>query len=373
MEPRIRQRRWPHLLAMSLTTAVLSAILFYVFLHTDFIPNPGSLERGLIDDFMRLLFAIAGIVFAIVVTAIVYALVFFRRRKDDNADAHPVTGNVALEIVWTVVPLIIVVGLGIYGAQILDEMSAPNPTATTRSLFSLGAIIPGEMPASSSNATFNELAVNVTASRFAWQFDYPDYGITSYALEVPVNQRILFNFESKDVIHSFWVQQWGPKQDAVPGLSPSFRITPTEIGEFLVQCSQLCGPFHTEMTAPVHVVSQADFNAWVTQQQSAQKTTPPVSHITIDLTAHDIAFDKSTITVPAGAEVVVSFDNTDAGVPHNFAVYTDASATQSIFVGDIVTGPKRIAYTFTAPSAPGNYFFRCDAHPIQMTGIFTVQ
>ena len=94
---------------------------------------------------------------------------------------------------------------------------------------------------------------------------------------------------------------------------------------------------------------------------------------TVDLTAENIKFDKSTITVPAGATVTVNFNNKDSGVPHNFAVYTDSSASQNIFKGDTVTGPATTTYTFTAPSTPGTYFFRCDVHPQQMTGDFVVQ
>ncbi|MDK2916162.1 MAG: hypothetical protein PWR25_719 [Euryarchaeota archaeon] len=94
---------------------------------------------------------------------------------------------------------------------------------------------------------------------------------------------------------------------------------------------------------------------------------------TIDLTAENIAFDTSTITVPAGAEVTVNFNNMDDGTPHNFAVYTDSSAAEEIFVGDTITGPDTTTYTFTAPEEPGTYFFRCDVHPQQMTGDFIVQ
>jgi len=88
--------------------------------------------------------------------------------------------------------------------------------------------------------------------------------------------------------------------------------------------------------------------------------------------AEGFAFSTETITVPAGAEVTVNFDNRDAGIPHNVAVYTDSSATDAIFVGEIVTGPVRTTYTFTAPKTPGNYFFRCDVHP-SMHGAFIVE
>jgi len=84
-----------------------------------------------------------------------------------------------------------------------------------------------------------------------------------------------------------------------------------------------------------------------------------------------MAFDKATITVPAGADVTVVFNNKDR-VPHNVAVYETKAAAKAIFVGEVFTGPKTINYRFTAPSIPGTYFFRCDVHPATMTGDFVV-
>lgn len=101
-------------------------------------------------------------------------------------------------------------------------------------------------------------------------------------------------------------------------------------------------------------------------QTTAQSTT-------IVLTAQNFAFDKSAITVPAGAQVMVTLNNNDSGVSHNFAVYMDASATTALFKGSNVIGPGSTTYTFTAPSTRGTYFFRCDVHPTTMTGQFIVQ
>jgi plastocyanin len=124
---------------------------------------------------------------------------------------------------------------------------------------------------------------------------------------------------------------------------------------------------HTPLNPPVVA------SVTITVQASTPTTTPSGNSVTIDLVAKNIAFDKSTITVPAGAEVTVNFDNQDSGIPHNFAVYTNASASTSIFVGQIISGPAKVTYKFTAPTTPGNYFFRCDVHPSIMTGSFVVQ
>jgi heme/copper-type cytochrome/quinol oxidase subunit 2 len=153
------------------------------------------------------------------------------------------------------------------------------------------------------------------------------------------------------------------------------RITPTALGNFLVQCSQLCGFNHTGMTAPVYVVTAAQFADWVKQQQPAVTPTPAptTQEVTIDLTAQNMAFDKSTITVPAGAGVMINFFNKDNNVPHNFSVYTDSTASKAIFTGKIITGVNSAMYMFQAPTTPGKYFFRCDVHPTTMTGEFIVQ
>ncbi len=96
-------------------------------------------------------------------------------------------------------------------------------------------------------------------------------------------------------------------------------------------------------------------------------------NVTINLTAKDASFNVSTITVPAGSNVTINFDNMDAGVEHNFAIYENAEATKPIFAGKEISGPSKIAYNFVAPAKTGTYFFRCDDHPDQMKGSFIVQ
>jgi plastocyanin len=96
-------------------------------------------------------------------------------------------------------------------------------------------------------------------------------------------------------------------------------------------------------------------------------------NVTINLVAENIAFNTSTITVPAGSNVTIVFNNKDAGVGHNFALYETADAFKSIFVGEIVKGPKVATFDFKAPDKPGTYFFRCDVHPLAMKGDFIVE
>lgn len=106
----------------------------------------------------------------------------------------------------------------------------------------------------------------------------------------------------------------------------------------------------------------------------APNNTPPPSGgqaVTVNISALNYRFDTNKVTVPAGASVTMIFDNKEA-VPHNVAIYTTPAATDVIFKGEVITGPQTITYNFTAPTTPGNYFFRCDVHPTVMTGTFTV-
>jgi plastocyanin len=131
----------------------------------------------------------------------------------------------------------------------------------------------------------------------------------------------------------------------------------------------------TVSTPSATATSSATPSPSVTSSPSPAQTSAAAAPkaVTINMIAASLAFNMSTITVPAGADVTVNFNNQDNGIPHNLAVYTDQSAAQSIFKGDIITGPATKTYTFTAPSTPGTYFFRCDAHPTTMTDQFIVQ
>lgn len=104
---------------------------------------------------------------------------------------------------------------------------------------------------------------------------------------------------------------------------------------------------------------------------SPTQTTTTGQSINMNLTAQNMAFDQSVITVPAGASVTMLFINKDSA-PHNFALYTDSSASKVIFKGDVISS-STITYKFDAPSTPGTYFFRCDVHPTTMTGSFIVK
>ena len=109
------------------------------------------------------------------------------------------------------------------------------------------------------------------------------------------------------------------------------------------------------------------------EEASSGDVSTPGGPVNTTLVARNLSFDKRSITASPGVDVTVRLDNQDAGVIHNFAVYTNRSAGTKIYVGPTSTGIAQTNDNFKAPTSPGNYFFRCDAHPDQMTGSFVVK
>jgi cytochrome c oxidase subunit 2 len=213
------------------------------------LPTPASTEAKRIDDVFWFVTIICIVIFALVAAALLYAVVRFRARPDDDSDGPPTHGHTGLEIAWTIIPTLLVTAIGIFSAIVLARNDA------------LGK---------------NVLRINVTAQQFAWSFSYPEgKNMTSGTLKVPLGRDILLTFTSKDVIHSFWVPEWGQKQDTVPGIHPTLHITPTKLGRFPVICTELCGLGHATMRTWAEVVTPAAFNKWLKGTSTATGSPNP--------------------------------------------------------------------------------------------------
>jgi cytochrome c oxidase subunit 2 len=122
----------------------------------------------------------------------------------------------------------------------------------------------------------------VTGQQWAWAFSYPN-GTTNAELVVPVDQPIVLEMTSNDVLHSFWVPEWRMKQDLVPGMTTHINYTPQVTGEFTLACNQVCGLSHTNMYAKVRVVTSEEFTAWLDEQALAQGIAPSQQAMQVDL------------------------------------------------------------------------------------------
>jgi cytochrome c oxidase subunit 2 len=226
------------LIAIALVVAVVTSSIAY---FVDWLPEQASEEREQIDFVLWLTIGICIFVFAVVAAVSIYAGFKFRARPDDDSDGPPIHGHTGIEIVWTAVPTILVTVIAVASAVVLarnDRVSGDDP-----------------------------LTVEVTAQQFAWSFHYPNDGeITSPQLYLPVDRSTKLVLEALDVIHSFWVPEFGQKQDAVPGIVTTIVITPTKTGEYRIICTELCGLGHALMRSKAVVVSQGEFAAWLREQ-----------------------------------------------------------------------------------------------------------
>jgi cytochrome c oxidase subunit II len=223
---------------------VAGGIAAAVALALPWLPKPASNEAVRIDSLFWFVIVICIVVFAIVIAVIVYSIIHFRAAPDDLSDGPPIHGHTKLEIVWTLIPTLIVTAIGIYSAIVLSRNDA------------LGA---------------NVLRVNVTAQQFAWSFSYPDAkGLTSGVLRVPKGRSLLLVMHSKDVIHSFWVPEFSQKEDVVPGITTTLHITPNRLGTYPVICTELCGLGHSVMRTQAIVMTPAAFDKWIASQTKAE-------------------------------------------------------------------------------------------------------
>lgn len=203
------------------------------------LPLRASEESYFVDRLLGMHFYVIAFLFALIMGFMLYSVIVFRRKSGDTGDGDYFHGNTTLEVVWTIVPLGIVLYFSALGAGYLRDITAPEA---------------------------NELVVEVTGFQWNWRFDYPEYGISSAELFLPANRQTLLEISSIDVIHSFWVPEFRIKQDAVPGVVNPLRITPTEPGNYVVRCAEICGQDHSFMVAPVTVMGSAEFETWISDQ-----------------------------------------------------------------------------------------------------------
>ncbi|MCA1029928.1 cytochrome c oxidase subunit II [Bacillus timonensis] len=209
---------------------------------------------------LMLLSTLMMVVVIVVVTIIfVYVVVRFRRRKgDENFIPKQVEGSHKLEIIWTVIPILLLIILAV-----------PTVSAT----FKLADIKAMEEETRDENA----LIVNVTANLYWWEFEYPDLGVvTGQDLVVPTDERVYFNIKAADVKHSFWIPAVGGKMDTNTENTNKFwlefdsKATAEAGGLFYGKCAELCGPSHGLMDFKVKPVSREDFDQWIEEMKTVE-------------------------------------------------------------------------------------------------------
>lgn len=258
------------------------------------LPVAASQEAAQVDGIFNFMMTIATGLFILIEGVLLYSVFKFRRRKGDKTDGPPIEGNVPLEVLWTAIPTVIVLVLAIYSFEVYNNMGGLDPMAShdmgARKIAHQSATSPSSSEqvalaldpnrqqialglGASPNEQMKEppLAINVNGIQYAWIFTYPDTGIVSGELHVPLGQPIRLNISAGDVLHAFWLPQLRIKQDAIPGRDAQLTFTATRTGKYPVICAELCGAYHGGMKTYLYVQTPEEYNQWVQDNTLAQK------------------------------------------------------------------------------------------------------
>ena len=273
------------LLALALIAGGVAAA---VALVPAWLPEDASRQAGRIAFVFWFVIAICIVIFAVVAAVMIYAVMHFRVPEDDLEDGPPVHGHTGLEITWTVIPFLLVTSIAIVSAIVLSRNDAQAQ---------------------------DTLHVNVTAQQFAFTFSYPDAkNATSPVLRLPKGRSVELYMRSLDVIHSVFVPQFSVKEDVVPGLVTQLHITPTRLGTFPLECTELCGLGHSLMRSQAIVMTPAAFDAWLKQQARSAAPAPSTT-------------STSTTSTPASAAGLSAFNTYGCSGCHTL---TAAKATGAV-------------------------------------------
>ena len=221
--------------------------------------SPVSTPAKSIFDLSIFVLAVAGVIFAVVFTLLVYSIVKFRKRSDDDGREPPqIYGSNQVELAWTVIPVLIVATLFMATARVIaDTQKPPRPA--------------------------NAIEVVAIGHQFWWEFRYPTLNVvTANELHVPLSDPdhrtpTFITLTSADTDHSFWVPRLAGKTDLIPNRINTMWLDPHETGLYLGQCAQYCGTQHAKMLLRVYVQTPGEFARWVEEQNQPAHLSDVVS------------------------------------------------------------------------------------------------
>jgi cytochrome c oxidase subunit 2 len=311
----------PSQITTLLAGIVLTLVSFWYGQNHNLLPIEASAVAPAVDSLFNAMLTIGTGIFLLVTGVLIYSGFKFRRKAGDTSDGSPVHGNIPLEILWTAIPAIIVLGISVYSFDIYNaeggmdpmdhsmahgksehQMAAQPGAALAATLVAqadpnqqqaekvlqdpatnavreelpqkkdaptLGTVSPRIGPTPDKAGKPPEFVVNATGMQYAWLFTYPGTEVVAGEMHIPIDREVLVNISANDVLHAFWVPEFRLKQDAVPGRQTEIRLTATKEGEYPLICAELCGAYHGAMKTKVVVESQAAFDSWLQSQQVA--------------------------------------------------------------------------------------------------------
>ncbi|HYW18058.1 MAG TPA: cytochrome c oxidase subunit II [Nodularia sp. (in: cyanobacteria)] len=231
------------------------------------LPPQAAAESLLIDDLISFLVTLGAFIFLGVTSTLIYSLIFHRAESGDLTDGPHIEGNVALEVVWTAIPIMLVLWIAGYSYQVYEQMGIQGPME----LVHLHNPVAKDQPVNALAEPVEK--IDVLAKQWAWVFHYPEKNITSTELHLPSDRRVSLALKSEDVLHGFYIPAFRLKQDIIPNHTIDFEFTPIRAGKYSLTDSQYSGTYFATMQANVIVESPEDYHQWLSQA-ATQKPTP---------------------------------------------------------------------------------------------------
>lgn len=319
------------------------------------LPYGGASSKGRLVHGLYIKTAIvAGIVLVGIIATLLFEIVAFRKRRGDDDEPHQDYGRPAVYGGFFAVGLVLIAIMFPFSESVLSKVDNVAKNA--------------------------DMHLTVTGSQWQWAATYDKQGFTvsgqtdkePMEWELPVNQTVLIDLKSTDVIHGFYLPQFNFSKNAIPGVTNTFSFTPDRPGRYPGQCTQLCGVGHYQMAFVLKVVSSSEFADWVHHEKlEATGGKCGAESNDIALTAKNVAWNTKCIRVHAGRPVTVTMGNEDPGIQHNFSIYSGPDAKTTLFKGPLLTGPA--SKVLHVPALPeGTYYFQCDVHGQAMSGTYVV-
>ncbi len=236
-----------HTVPLLILTLIIGGATVAVALAIDWIPVQASEQAERVDTLLWFVVWSCVVIFTLVTVVVVYCALRFRAKPDDDSDGPPIHGNTKLEIVWTIVPAVLLAVMAVWAYLVLSDNEA---------------------------LASDRLVIDVTAQQFAWEFVNREAGLASGDMRVPVDRQVELEMRSKDVIHDFYVKEFRVKQDIVPGITTRLIWNPDRVGTYQVMCAELCGVGHGIMRGRVIVMEQDDYQTWLAQAKAEVASQP---------------------------------------------------------------------------------------------------
>ena len=230
-------------------------------------PPQATAEAKRVDEIFSFLASIGTFVFLGITGVITYSMLTCRAPKGDWSHGHPARGSAKLEILWTVVPTILVLWLAVKSFSIYQQINIQGLTPVVH--------LHMEEPANAADVNSDSKPVGevieVFARQWAWSFRYPN-NVTSNELHLPVNQSVSLALHAEDVLHGFYIPEFRLKQDMVPNRTITLNLTPDRVGKYRLHDSQFSGTYFAVMEADVSVESRQAYNQWLALAASREPT-----------------------------------------------------------------------------------------------------